>query len=199
MADDSTKNLSKIIWIDDSQVRADLDEMVRGAGEDALNSLLNAEADEMWSAQRYERSPDQIETRAGHYTHMLDTNSGEVALKMPKLREHAFEIAIIGLYCRRYIWIKEVIVQMYLAGAPVRRVKDITEAPSGTRITGRPRCKLTTPKPSLSRHDVNPATDSYRLTGSGLRYSPSILTGIVYNRLHPSSQWYAPDSISYAH
>ena len=135
MTDDSTKPLSKVIRIDESEIRGHLDEMVRGTVEETLNSLLDAEADEMCNAQRYERSPDRIDTRAGHYTRKLHTKAGEVEVKMPKLRTQTFETAIIERYRRRDISIEEAIVQMYLAGVSVRRVEDITEALWGTRVS----------------------------------------------------------------
>lgn len=109
--------------------------MVRGTVEDALNAMLDAEADDMCNAQRYERSPDRVDTRAGHYTRKLHTKAGEVEVKMPKLRKQIFETAIIERYRRRDISIEEAIVQMYLAGVSVRRVEDITEALWGTRVS----------------------------------------------------------------
>ena len=57
MKDDSAKGLSKLILIDESEMRGHLDEMVRGTVEETLNGLLEAEADELCRAQRYERSP----------------------------------------------------------------------------------------------------------------------------------------------
>ena len=39
--------------------------------------------------------------RAGHYERNLDTKAGEVTLKVPKLRRHTFETAIIERYRRR--------------------------------------------------------------------------------------------------
>ena len=135
MTDDSTKPLSKVIRIDESEIRGHLDEMVRGTVEETLNGLLDAEADEMCNAQRYERSPDRVDTRAGHYTRKLHTKAGEVEVKMPKLRKQTFETAIIERYRRRDISIEEAIVQMYLAGVSVRRVEDITEALWGTRVS----------------------------------------------------------------
>ena len=135
MNEDSTKALSKVIRIDESEIRSHLDKMVRGTVEDALNAMLDAEADEMCNAQRYERSPDRVDTRAGHYTRKLHTKAGEVEVKMPKLRKQTFETAIIERYRRRDISIEESIVQMYLAGVSVRRVEDITEALWGTRVS----------------------------------------------------------------
>ena len=135
MSEDSTKTLSKVIRIDESEIRGHLDEMVRGTVEDTLNAMLEAEADEMCNAQRYEHSPDRIDTRAGHYPRKLHTKAGEVEIKMPRLRKQTFETAIIERYRRRDISIEEAIVQMYLAGVSVRRVEDITEALWGTRVS----------------------------------------------------------------
>lgn len=135
MKNDTTKPLSKVIRIDESEIRGHLDEMVRGTVEETLNAMLDAEADAMCKAQRYEHSPDRVDTRAGHYTRKLHTKAGEVEVKMPRLRQQTFETAIIERYRRRDISIEEAIVQMYLAGASVRRVEDITEALWGTRVS----------------------------------------------------------------
>ena len=97
--------------------------------------MLDAEADEMCHAQRYEHSPDRVDTRAGSYKRKLHTKAGEVEVKVPKLRKHTFETAIIERYRRRDISIEEAIVQMYLAGVSVRRVEDVTEALWGTRVS----------------------------------------------------------------
>jgi putative transposase len=135
MEKDTTKPLGKVIRIDEGEIRGHLDKMVRGTVEETLNALLDAEADELCQAQRYERSADRVDTRAGHYTRKLHTKAGEVELKMPKLRRQTFETAIIERYRRRDISIEEAIVQMYLAGVSVRRVEDITEALWGTRVS----------------------------------------------------------------
>ena len=135
MEQDSTKALGKVIRIDEGEVRGHLDKLVWGTVEETLNALLDEEADRMCRAQRYERSPDRIDTRAGHYSRKLHTQAGEVERKVPKLRRQTFETAIIERYRRRDISIEEAIVQMYLAGVSVRRVEDITEALWGTRVS----------------------------------------------------------------
>lgn len=135
MTEDTTKRLDKVIRIDENEIRGHLNELVRGTVEETLNELLDAEADAMCGAQRYERSADRVDTRAGHYKRKLHTQAGEVEVKMPKLRRQTFETAIIERYRRREISIEEAIVQMYLAGVSVRRVEDITEALWGTRVS----------------------------------------------------------------
>ena len=78
MEQDSTKALGKVIRIDEGEVRGHLDKLVRGTVEETLNALLDEEADRMFRAQRYERSPERIDTRAGHYSRKLHTQAGEV-------------------------------------------------------------------------------------------------------------------------
>jgi putative transposase len=77
----------KIIQIDEEQIRGHLDEMVRGTVEEMLNGLLDAEAERLIGAGRYERSAEMQDARAGHYERGFDTKSGRVKLKMPKLKK----------------------------------------------------------------------------------------------------------------
>jgi putative transposase len=109
--------------------------VVRSSVEETLNALLQAEADQICKAGRYERSPERVDTRAGHYERKLETKAGAVVLKMPKLRSLPFETAIIERYRRRESSVEEALVEMYLAGVSVRRVEDITEALWGTRVS----------------------------------------------------------------
>ena len=132
---DDTKTLNRVVSIDDKRIKNHLDGLVRDSVEDTLNALLDAEADEMCGAQRYERSPERIDTRAGSYNRQLHTKAGEVTLKVPKLRSQTFETAIIERYKRREASVEESLIEMYLAGVSVRRVEDITEALWGTRVS----------------------------------------------------------------
>ena len=103
--------------------------------EETLNGLLDAEADRLCNAARYERTEARKDHRAGHYERTLHTKAGEVTLKMPKLRQQTFETAIIERYRRREASVEESLIEMYLAGVSVRRVEDITEALWGTRVS----------------------------------------------------------------
>jgi len=112
-----------------------LDELVRGSVEQTLNDLLDAEADRLCNAPKYSRSPDRVDSRAGHYERKLLTKAGEVKLKVPKLRGAIFETAIIERYKRRESSVEEAMIEMYLAGVSVRRVESITEALWGTKVS----------------------------------------------------------------
>ena len=135
MEEDSTKPLSNVIRIDDERIQDHLKHIVRGSVEETLNALLDAEADRLVGARRYERSEARRDTRAGSYDRKLHTTAGEVSLKVPKLRRQTFETAIIERYQRRESSVEEALIEMYLAGVSVRRVEDITEALWGTRVS----------------------------------------------------------------
>jgi transposase-like protein len=95
MSDDTPSPLNNVITIDDERVKRHLERVVRGTVEETLNALLDAEADRLCNAQRYERSAARRDTRAGHYERGLQTKAGEVRLRVPKLRRQAFETAIM--------------------------------------------------------------------------------------------------------
>jgi transposase-like protein len=134
MGDDSTAALGAL-RVDEEKLKEHVGEVVRSSVEETLNGLLDAEADSICRAQRYERSPERVDTRAGHYQRKLETKAGEVTLRVPKLRSLPFETAIIERYRRRESSVEEALVEMYLAGVSVRRVEDITEALWGTRVS----------------------------------------------------------------
>lgn len=81
-----------------------------------LNSQLNAEADAICNAGRYQKSPDNLDSRASAYPRKLLTSAGEVALQIPKLRTLPIKTQIIERYKRKESSAKEVLVGMYLAG-----------------------------------------------------------------------------------
>jgi transposase-like protein len=129
------KTMGQVIQIDEARIRDHLGEMVRGTVEETLNAMLDAEANRLCGAGRYERSQARQDTRAGSYERTLHTKAGDVSLNIPKLRRQTFETAIIERYRRRESSVEEALIEMYLAGVSVRRVEDITEALWGTRVS----------------------------------------------------------------
>lgn len=118
---------NEIVQLNEQVIRTELKELVRQSVQEVLNSLLDAEADQLTNARKYERTEQRQDTRAGHYTRKLLTGAGEVALEVPKLRTLTFESAIIERYRRRETSVEEALVEMYLAGVSTRRIEDITE------------------------------------------------------------------------
>ncbi len=124
-----------VIRVDEQELRGHLDEVVRTSVEETLNGMLDAEADRLCQAKRYERTAERMDTRAGSYERKLQTKAGEVKLQVPRLRSLPFETQIIERYRRRESSVEEALMEMYLAGVSVRRVEDITEALWGTRVS----------------------------------------------------------------
>ncbi len=65
MAEDTAEGLKDAIRVDTAELRGHVDAVVRASVEETLNALLQAEADQICKAGRYERSPERVDTRAG--------------------------------------------------------------------------------------------------------------------------------------
>ena len=111
-----------------------LDTMVREKVERIVNAMLDAEADEIANAARYERTGERKAYRAGHYERKLTAKAGRLALKVPKLKGAVFESAVIERYRRREQSVEESLIDMYLAGVSTRQVDDISQLLWGDRM-----------------------------------------------------------------
>ena len=76
----------KIVQLNEEVIKGQLKELVRGSVEETLNELLEAEAEKLTQAARYERNKQRQGYRSGHYSRNLTTTSGDVTLKVPKLK-----------------------------------------------------------------------------------------------------------------
>ncbi len=126
---------SNIIQLNEELIKNNLKDLVRNSVEETLNALLDHEADELVRAGKYERTGDRKGYRSGHYERNFGTTSGEIRLRVPKLKGIQFETAIIERYKRRECSVEEALIEMYLAGVSVRRVEDITELLWGTKVS----------------------------------------------------------------
>ena len=127
--------MADIIQLNQAEIKSQLGDLVRQSVEDTLNAMLDAEADQITQAHKYERTEKRLDTRAGHYNRKLATKAGEVTLRVPKLRTLPFDAAIIERYKRREESVEEALIEMYLAGVSVRRVEDISEALWGAKVS----------------------------------------------------------------
>ena len=75
--------------------------------------MLEAEADRLCNAGRYERTAARRDQRSGSYDRKLQTTAGAVTLKVPKRRQQTFETAIIERYRRRESSVEEALIEMY--------------------------------------------------------------------------------------
>ena len=68
-----TQKLGKVIKIDEGRIQDHPGEMVRGTVEETLDKMLDAEADNLCNAGRYQRTQFKTDTRAGYYQRNLHT------------------------------------------------------------------------------------------------------------------------------
>ena len=116
-----------IIQIDQNLLETRLDRLVAEKVAELLNAMLDAEADEIANAGRYEHKTGRKAFRAGHYERGLTAKVGRLALKVPKLKGAVFESAVIERYRRREESVEEALIDMYLAGVSTRQVDDISQ------------------------------------------------------------------------
>ena len=100
----------KIVQLNEEIIKSELKELVRNSVEETLNGLLEQEAQQLTGAAKYERSAERQGYRSGHYSRNLTTTSGNVELKMPKLKGVTFETAIIERYRRRESSVEEALI-----------------------------------------------------------------------------------------
>ena len=125
---------SNIIQIDQNLLETRLDRLVAEKVAELLNAMLDAEADEIANAAKYERTGERKAYRAGHYDRSLTAKAGRLALKVPKLKGALFESAVIERYRRREQSVEESLIDMYLAGVSTRQVDDISQLLWGDRM-----------------------------------------------------------------
>ena len=77
---------NQILQVDENMLETKLDRLVSEKVEQLLNAMLDAEADEITGAARYERSGERRAYRAGHYERNLTVKAGTMTLKVPKLK-----------------------------------------------------------------------------------------------------------------
>ena len=76
----------KIVTLNEEVIKGQIKELVRGSVEETLNELLEAEAEKLTQAGRYERNKARQGYRSGHYDRNLTTTSGDVTLHVPRLK-----------------------------------------------------------------------------------------------------------------
>ena len=75
----------KIVQFNEEIIKGQIKELVRGSVEETLSGLLEAEAEKLTHAARYERNVARQGYRSGHYDRNLTATSGDVTLHVPRL------------------------------------------------------------------------------------------------------------------
>ena len=94
---------NNIVQFNEEIIKGQIKELVRGNVEETLNELLEAEAEKLTRAARYERSEARQGYRSGHYDRNLTTTSGDVTLHVPHgtLCSQSFQMLHRPCRCRQ--------------------------------------------------------------------------------------------------
>ena len=114
-----------IVSFDEEAVKSELREPVRKTIEETINAMLDEEADQLVGAGPYERTDERGFT----------TTSGQVTIKMPKLKGMRFATAAVGRRKRRETSVEEAIIEMRPTGVSTRRIEDVSEILWGAGVS----------------------------------------------------------------
>jgi transposase-like protein len=121
--------LQEEIW---SQFRAVLKQELKAKIEQALEEELT----EHLAARCHERSAERRGYRNGHYRRRLLTRHGEIPdLAVPRAEEVGVEFQTLGRYQGRQLEIDKILGQLFLAGISTRRLRQLSEALYGRRVS----------------------------------------------------------------
>ena len=93
-----------------------------------LQALIEAEAAEKIGAARYERTGERSTHRNGHRAKTISTTSGDVSVRIPKLRSGSFFPSLLEKRRRVDQALHAVIMEAYVHGVSTRNVDDLVRA-----------------------------------------------------------------------
>ncbi|MBX4171648.1 IS256 family transposase [Rhodococcus sp. DMU2021] len=93
-----------------------------------LQALIEAEATDKLGAGRYERTEQRTTHRNGHRTKTVSTTSGDVEVKIPKLRSGSFFPSLLERRRRIDKALYAVVMEAYVHGVSTRSVDDLVGA-----------------------------------------------------------------------
>ncbi|BDB62835.1 MULTISPECIES: IS256 family transposase [Rhodococcus] len=93
-----------------------------------LQALIEAEATDKLGAGRYERTDTRTTHRNGHRSKTLSTTSGDVEVKIPKLRSGSFFPSLLERRRRIDKALYAVVMEAYVHGVSTRSVDDLVGA-----------------------------------------------------------------------
>lgn len=103
-------------------------DFLREATEFMYQQLIDAEAEEMIGAERYERTEDRQTHRNGTRERRLETRVGELDLKIPKLRKGSYLPSLLTPRKRSEEALLAVVQEAYIQGVSTRRVDELAKA-----------------------------------------------------------------------
>lgn len=119
---------SALLELTEALRSADGGQMFRMMMAAMLQELVNAEAGAQLGAGRYERTEARTSVRNGTRPKTVSTTSGDVAVKIPKLRSGSFFPTLLAPRRRIDVALHAVVMEAYVHGTSTRKVDDLVAA-----------------------------------------------------------------------
>ncbi len=123
-----TLNQSALLELTDALRSADGGEMIRTMLGFMLQALVEAEATSVIGAEPHQRTPDRTTQRNGTRARTVSTTSGDLTVKIPKLRTGSFFPSLLEPRRRVDVALHAVIMESYVHGVSTRKVDDLVRA-----------------------------------------------------------------------
>lgn len=114
----------------------DINKFARSMTKDFFEITLEEEMVQYQHCKSYQRTPDRLDYRNGHYTRNMDTAFGPVEnIKVPRSRSGLFQPSMFQRYQRRQESVNQSIINCFLLGVSTRNVKDVLKPLLGVNIS----------------------------------------------------------------
>lgn len=112
-----------------------LTEVFRGQLERTINTLLESELTAILGYDPYVRFNNSGNYRNGEYTRRLDTQFGQINVRVPRDRNGQFHQSLIPPYTHRIDSLETTIIQLYEKGITTREIADLIEKMYGSHYS----------------------------------------------------------------
>ncbi len=114
----------------------DINKFAKSMTKDFFEITLEEEMIQYQQRNPYQRTPDRLDYRNGHYTRNMDTAFGPIEhIKVPRSRSGLFEPSMFKKYQRRQDSVNQSIINCFLLGVSTRNVKDVLKPLLGVNIS----------------------------------------------------------------
>jgi putative transposase len=109
-------------------VSSDLPTAMRQQVEQMLTTLMDCEVSEQIGAELHQQAPERAAHRNGYRTRKLETQLGQLDVRIPRLRAGSYFPSFLEPRCRLHASLAQVVMEAYTQGISTRKMTDLAEA-----------------------------------------------------------------------
>ncbi len=114
----------------------DINKFAKSMTKEFFEISLEEEMIQYQQRESYQRTPDRLDYRNGHYSRNMDTAFGPIEnIRVPRCRLGFFKPSLFNKYQRRQESVNQSIINCFLLGVSTRNVKDVLKPLLGINIS----------------------------------------------------------------